>query len=130
MNILDFTFEAGLSSPARLYDLFVTCEAVTPGEFKRRGEGIEIHYGFHPSPFCECMVAATDRGICGLGFVRTGDRDAQIRELKERWENASISKRLEMTEPLVKQIFDFGRAIKKAILGWEASLCLAKESGK
>ena len=50
-NMLDVTYEAGLTSPSRLHDLFVTCEAVTPGEYKSKGEGLVIKYGFHPSPF-------------------------------------------------------------------------------
>jgi len=49
--VLDVTFDTGLSSPSRLYDLFVTLEAVTPGEFKSRGAGLKIRYGFHPTRF-------------------------------------------------------------------------------
>ena len=67
-NLLDVTYEAGLSSPGRLHDLFVTCEAVTPGEYKSKGEGITIWYGYHPSPFGECLLATTERGICGFFF--------------------------------------------------------------
>jgi AraC family transcriptional regulator of adaptative response/methylated-DNA-[protein]-cysteine methyltransferase len=61
-NLLDATFDAGLSSPGRLHDLFVACEAVTPGEYKSGGRGISISYGFHDSPFGECLIAATERG--------------------------------------------------------------------
>jgi AraC family transcriptional regulator of adaptative response/methylated-DNA-[protein]-cysteine methyltransferase len=75
VNLLDVTYEAGLTSPGRLHDLFVTCEAVTPGEFKNRGEGLTITYGFHASPFGECMLATTDRGICGFYFVKEGNRE-------------------------------------------------------
>ena len=66
--------DAGLSSPGRLHDLFVTCEGVTPGEFKARGEGLTITYGLHHSPFGECLIARTERGICWLSFVRNGNR--------------------------------------------------------
>ena len=65
-SILDTTYEAGLSSPSRLHDLFVTHEAITPGEFKQKGAGLTIQYGFHNSPFGECLIALTERGICGL----------------------------------------------------------------
>ena len=75
-NILDAAFDAGLSGPGRLHDLFVACEAVTPGEFKARGEGLTISYGFHGSPFGECLIAQTGRGICWLSFVRNGSRPA------------------------------------------------------
>ena len=68
-NLLDVTYESGLSSPGRLHDLFVNCEAMTPGEFKKQAEGLDIVYGFHPSPFGECLLSMTERGICGLDFV-------------------------------------------------------------
>ena len=65
-NLLDATYEAGLSGPSRLHDLFVSCEAVTPGEVQRRGEGLTVSYGVHPSPFGRCLLAVTERGICNL----------------------------------------------------------------
>jgi AraC family transcriptional regulator of adaptative response/methylated-DNA-[protein]-cysteine methyltransferase len=63
INLLDVTYESGLTSPGRLHDLFVTCEAVTPGQYKAKGEGLEIDYGYHATPFGECVLAKTDRGI-------------------------------------------------------------------
>lgn len=87
-SLLDVTYEAGLSSPSRLHDLFVTCEAITPGQFKKKGAGLTIVYGFHPGPFGECLLAATDRGICGLAFVQNGDRDGALAELKAGWPEA------------------------------------------
>src|SRR3954447_26148785 len=68
-SVLDATYEVGLSGPARLHDLFVTHEAMTPGDFKARGEGLTMRYGFHPSPFGEAVLIATERGLAGLGFV-------------------------------------------------------------
>jgi AraC family transcriptional regulator of adaptative response/methylated-DNA-[protein]-cysteine methyltransferase len=55
-SILDAAYQSGLSGPGRLHDLFVNCDAITPGEYKMRGLGLEISYGFHPSPVGECMV--------------------------------------------------------------------------
>ena len=75
------TFDAGLSGPGRLHDLFVACEAVTPGEFKAQGRGLSISYGFHESPFGECLIAVTGRGICWLSFVRDGSRQTLLAEL-------------------------------------------------
>ena len=69
-NVLDVSFDTGLSSPGRLHDLFVNCEAVTPGEFKDRGDGLCIEYGIHPSPFGDTLLATTARGICCLSFVK------------------------------------------------------------
>ena len=105
-NLLDVTYEAGLTSPGRLHDLFVTCEAVTPGEFKTRGEGLTITCGFHPSPFGECLLATTERGICGLYFVKGGDRDQVFAELKNSWKHAELIEDPEAVRPLVLQIFN------------------------
>ena len=71
-SLLDVTFETGLSSVSRLHDLFLQCEAVTPGEYKKKGQGLTISYGFHPSPFGECLVAVTSRGICWFRFIQHG----------------------------------------------------------
>jgi AraC family transcriptional regulator of adaptative response/methylated-DNA-[protein]-cysteine methyltransferase len=100
VNLLDVTYAAGLTSPGRLYDLFVTCEA---------GEGLTITYGFHASPFGECMLATTDRGICGFYFVKEGNRNHIFSELKYFWKNAEFGS------------YGGGPARKKAILGWEAA---------
>ncbi len=106
VNLLDVTYEAGLTSPSRLHDLFVTCEAVTPGEFKTKGEGLTITYGFHASPFGECMLATTDRGICGFSFVKNGNRNRIVSELKYSWENAALVEDPDVSRSLVNQIFN------------------------
>lgn len=104
-SVLDATYEAGLSSPGRLHDLFVTCEAITPGEFKNKGEGLTITYGFHPSPFGECLLSITERGICGLAFAQNGERAAVLDELKHNWPKAAFVEDPAQTQPLVEQIF-------------------------
>jgi AraC family transcriptional regulator of adaptative response/methylated-DNA-[protein]-cysteine methyltransferase len=104
-NLLDVTYEAGLSSPGRLHDLFVTCEAVTPGEYKSKGEGITIKYGFHPSPFGECLLATTERGICGFFFVKHRDRKDPLTELRFFWKNADIVEDPHASHELVGRIF-------------------------
>jgi AraC family transcriptional regulator of adaptative response/methylated-DNA-[protein]-cysteine methyltransferase len=71
-SVLDTSLEAGLSSPSRLHDLFVTFEAITPGEFKDKGAGLIITYGFHDTTFGRCLLATTPRGICSLIFVENG----------------------------------------------------------
>jgi AraC-like DNA-binding protein len=68
-SVLEATYEVGLSGPSRLYDLFVTYEAMTPGEYKRQGADLEIGYGLCPTPFGQALVLTTDRGIAGLSFV-------------------------------------------------------------
>ena len=88
-NLLDTTYEVGLSSLGRLHDLFVTTEAVSPGEYKSRGAGLTIRYGLHPTPFGECLIGVTERGICHLGFVQTSEGDA-IDNLVSEWKNARM----------------------------------------
>ena len=106
INLLDVTYESGLTSPGRLHDLFVTCEAVTPGEYKAKGEGLEIAYGYHATPFGECMLAKTDRGICNLSFVQNDDRRPVFASLKHRWQNAKLIENPHVTRPFVKRIFN------------------------
>jgi len=105
-NLLDVTYEAGLSSPGRLHDLFVTCEAVTPGEYKRKGEGLTIKYGFHPSPFGECLLATTERGICGFFFVKNRDRKDPLSELRFFWKKADIVEDPHASREMVDRIFN------------------------
>jgi AraC family transcriptional regulator, regulatory protein of adaptative response / methylated-DNA-[protein]-cysteine methyltransferase len=88
-SVLDVSFDVGLSGPGRLHDLFVACEAMTPGEYKAMGGGLEIVYGFAPSPFGESLVGETDRGVCGISFV-DGDREAALDDLKGRWPGAEF----------------------------------------
>jgi AraC family transcriptional regulator of adaptative response/methylated-DNA-[protein]-cysteine methyltransferase len=103
-NLIDATYDAGLSSGGRLHDLFVTLDAVTPGEFRDSGAGLRIVAGFHESPFGLALVATTDRGVCGLTF-HDGDRRAALRELAARWPNATIEERPRVTAPVATRIF-------------------------
>jgi AraC family transcriptional regulator of adaptative response/methylated-DNA-[protein]-cysteine methyltransferase len=104
-SVLDATYDAGLSSPSRLHDLFVNAEAMTPGEFKTKGAGLKINYGFHPSPFGECILVATERGICGLGFVGEGGRLQAIEDFKRRWPAAEFQEDSQKTRPYIERNF-------------------------
>ncbi|HEX6316571.1 MAG TPA: methylated-DNA--[protein]-cysteine S-methyltransferase [Gemmatimonadaceae bacterium] len=88
-NLIHATYDSGLSSGGRLHDLFVTLDAVTPGEFREGGRGLRITAGFHESPFGEALIATTERGICALTF-HEGNRRAALRDLAERWPGATI----------------------------------------
>jgi AraC family transcriptional regulator of adaptative response/methylated-DNA-[protein]-cysteine methyltransferase len=105
VNVLDAAYETGLSGPGRLHDLFVAAEAVTPGEFKSRGEGMLITYGFQPTPFGECLLALTERGICDFIFVERGDRDGALAQLKSRWQRADLRQDERQTQVIVRRIF-------------------------
>jgi AraC family transcriptional regulator of adaptative response/methylated-DNA-[protein]-cysteine methyltransferase len=106
VNLLDVTYESGLSSPGRLHDLFVNCEAVTPGEYKNKGEGLTIKYGFYPSPFGECLLATTERGICGFFFVKNRDRKDPLTELRYFWKQAEIVEDPDASRELIDRIFN------------------------
>src|SRR5690606_15587053 len=73
MPLLEASLELGLSGPGRLHDLFITHEAISPGEYKLRGKGLTIRYGFHSSPFGSALIMATDRGLAGLAFADAGE---------------------------------------------------------
>ncbi len=104
-SLLDAAFEVGLSGPGRLHDLFITWEAMSPGEYKQRGRGLTIDYGFHPSPFGECLLMMTERGVCGLAFVVNGQRDAALEGLAAGWERARLQHDQRATYTLAERIF-------------------------
>ena len=85
----------------------MTTEAVSPGEYKSRGEGVTLRYGLHASPFGKCLVAVTERGICHLGFVqREGSEGDAIDNLVAEWKNARMIEDHKATAPLIEPIFD------------------------
>jgi AraC family transcriptional regulator of adaptative response/methylated-DNA-[protein]-cysteine methyltransferase len=102
---LDTAYDAGLSGGGRLHDLFINLHAVTPGELKRAGAGLTIQYGFHPSPFGECLIATTARGVCHLGFLQPADRRAALAELAAEWPRAQFEEAPRVTTPLARQLF-------------------------
>src|SRR5215217_6394472 len=116
-NLLDTTHQVGLSSLGRLHDLFVTTEAVTPGEYKSHGEGVTIRYGIHLTPFGKCLIGLTEHGICYLGFVQTSEGDA-IDNLVAQWKEAKMIEDYRSTAALVEPIFDlrFSTRIKPLTL--------------
>lgn len=103
-SVLETTYEAGLSSPGRLHDLFVTHEAITPGEFKRQGAGMTIAYGFHPTPFGNCLLAVTERGICNLLFV-AGSRQKTYQMFADNWVGARLVEDRMQTRPFIERLF-------------------------
>lgn len=105
-SLLEATFEAGLSSPGRLHDLFVTHEAVTPGEYKQKGRGLQIQYGFHPTQFGNSLLAISDRGICHLSFVNHHGRTQALTAMQKQWPQAELAEDAEATRPYQNQIFN------------------------
>ena len=106
--VLDVALDSGLSGAGRLHDLFVSAEAVTPGEFKTHGAGVQIDYGFHATPFGTCLLGVTPRGICWLSFVDGAGKRGAFSELKAQWSGASFEERSSSTARVAAQIFASG----------------------
>jgi AraC family transcriptional regulator, regulatory protein of adaptative response / methylated-DNA-[protein]-cysteine methyltransferase len=105
-SILDAALESGLSGPGRLHDLFVTHEAMSPGEWKSGGAGLTLRYGFHPSPFGTAVIIASDRGLAGLAFADPGDEQAALIDLQLRWPRATCVEDQAATAPFAGRVFD------------------------
>ncbi|MDB5642980.1 MAG: methylated-DNA--[protein]-cysteine S-methyltransferase [Hyphomicrobiales bacterium] len=105
-SLLDASLELGLSGPARLHDLFVTQEAMTPGEYKTGGAGLAFAYGFHSSPFGEALAVVAPRGLAGLGFVDAAGREAALADMRRRWPKAEFREDAAATAPYVRRAFD------------------------
>ncbi|AFL54494.1 AraC family transcriptional regulator of adaptative response/methylated-DNA-[protein]-cysteine methyltransferase [Sinorhizobium fredii] len=106
MPLLETSIEVGLSGPGRLHDLFVTHEAMSPGEWKARGTGLTIRYGFHPSPFGTALVMVTDRGLAGLAFADAGEERASFEDMSRRWPNATYREDSAATARYAARIFN------------------------
>jgi len=103
--LLEVADALGLSSGSRLYDHFVQLEALSPGEFKRRGEGVTIEYAVHDTPFGEAFIGATPRGICQLGFLDDAGVDKHLADLSARWPRARLCENHQRTRSLIDKIF-------------------------
>jgi AraC family transcriptional regulator of adaptative response/methylated-DNA-[protein]-cysteine methyltransferase len=104
-SVLDAALDAGLSGPARLHDLFITHDALSPGQYKQRGAGLDVGYGFVESPFGECLLAASRVGICWLSFVVEGGRPAALEDLRERFPQARLVRDEAGVRPLAARAF-------------------------
>jgi AraC family transcriptional regulator of adaptative response/methylated-DNA-[protein]-cysteine methyltransferase len=105
-SVLDAAYAVGLSGPSRLHDLFVTHEAMSPGEWKAGGEGLTLSYGFHVSPFGDALVIATDRGLAGLAFADPDERARALADMQRRWPRAQFREETTRTAVLARRIFD------------------------
>jgi AraC family transcriptional regulator, regulatory protein of adaptative response / methylated-DNA-[protein]-cysteine methyltransferase len=104
-TVLDAAFDAGLSGPGRLHDLTVRVYGATPGELKTEGEGLTIRYGVQASPFGECFLAATEKGICALSFPPGRQAEAAIGLLRTQWRKANLVEDRKITKALADRIF-------------------------
>jgi len=106
LPLLETSLELGMSGPGRLHDLFVTHEAMSPGDYKSRGAGLTIRYGYHISPFGIALVMVTDRGLAGLAFADAGGERAAFADMSSRWPNATYVEDMAATAPYAARVFD------------------------
>lgn len=101
---LTAAYDAGLSGSGRLHDLMISCEAMTPGEIRAGGLGVELHYGVAPSPFGLALAGWTRRGLCYLAFL-DDDLAKRHAELLSQWPNATVVADEQGASALLAQIF-------------------------
>ena len=104
-NLLETSLDAGLSGPSRLHDLCLKIEAMTPGDYAKGGAGVEILYGFHPSPFGIALILATAKGVCGLAFGDEGEEKRIFADMRSRWPKANYREAHALTAKIAAQIF-------------------------
>ena len=129
-TLLGAALETGLSGTGRLHDLFLTWEAMSPGDYARGGEGLVIRWGWFDSPFGPALVMATDKGICGIGFAESAEDAAAYQDLVRRWPQATFARDPTALRPLVEAAFG-GKATGLHLIGgpfqikvWEALLAI------
>lgn len=103
-TVLETSLAAGLSGAGRLHDLMINIHGMSPGELRQGGADLTIRYGVHDSPFGQCLLAVTKRGVCGLTFLTDGLAPA-VTELAQRWPHAQLIKSPRVTRPVVERIF-------------------------
>lgn len=130
-TVFDTALTTGLSGPSRLHDLFVSWEAMTPGEYALRGEGLSISYGWFDSPFGDLLALATQRGICGLAFAAETGRAAAEEDLFSRWPRAHFSEDKSAIQPWIEAVLNSKGEAKLLLSGsplqvkvWEALLSI------
>lgn len=104
-TVLDSALSSGLSGPGRLHDLLITTQAMTPGEAKRKGLGVDVNYGFGMTPFGEALLAWTDKGVCFLGFCHETGREHTRNHLKQQWPDANLTENNSATGKKLAEIF-------------------------
>ncbi|WP_158916468.1 methylated-DNA--[protein]-cysteine S-methyltransferase [Caulobacter sp. S45] len=115
-SVLDAALDVGLSGPSRLHDLFVAQEGVTPGQARRRGEGVTLRYGYGPSSFGRALVVVAPKGLCGLGFVDDAD-DTGLEDMHRRWPAAEWLRDDAVALDYARRIFAADETPPMALMG-------------
>ena len=104
-SVLDAAIDSGLSGPGRLHDLCLKLEAASPGEIKSGGHGLDFTWGIAPSPFGQCFVAWTNRGLHSIQFVDHQEANETVTELREAWPKAHFSQDDSQAETCISEVF-------------------------
>ncbi|BEV71632.1 methylated-DNA--[protein]-cysteine S-methyltransferase [Paludibacterium sp. THUN1379] len=90
-DVLQTAQAVGLSSPSRLHELVLHCEALTPGDIQRGGQGLTLGWGWGASPFGAALLAWSAHGLCHLAFA---EAPAAVSEavLQARWPAARLQR--------------------------------------
>ena len=127
-TVLDTALSTGLSGPSRLHDLFLTWEAMSPGDYARGGASLTIAWGWFDTPFGPAVVMGTHRGICGMGFAADMGEAAAFEDLQRRWPLADFVEDPARLRPWVQAALG-GQSAPLALMGapfqikvWEALL--------
>ncbi len=107
---LDTADTVGLSGSGRLHDLFVRWEAMSPGDYAKGGDGLEILWGWFESPFGPALIMGTEKGICGIGFAVEEGAENTMSDLRARWPNAKFIEDTSALAPLVDLAFPSDQA--------------------
>lgn len=102
-TLFETAYKTGLSGTGRLHDLFVKIEGMTPGEYKNKGENLNINYSFEENLFGRILVASTRKGICYMGF--SDNKDIAFTELKKRFSKASFTQQKDEIQQNALQIY-------------------------
>ena len=108
-TVLDAALASGLSGPGRLHDLFITTQAMTPGEAKRKGQGVDMNFGYGSTPFGEALLGWTEKGVCFLGFSHEQGRQHSWSHLTRQWPDAILTDNSSMAQQKLTDIFDTGQ---------------------
>jgi AraC family transcriptional regulator of adaptative response/methylated-DNA-[protein]-cysteine methyltransferase len=104
-SVLAASLDTGLSGPGRLHDHFVTLEAVTPGEYQRKGKGLDIRWGVQPCPFGWALIGLTVRGVCWLSLHSSPTAKAGMAALTDCWPGAELIRDDALAEQYIRRIF-------------------------
>lgn len=121
----------GFSGKTRLHDLFITWEAMSPGNYARKGEGLELYFEYYPSLFGEMVAMGTSRGLCGIAFSSVMGREEALRDLCSRWPRANFRQGGKYIDHLVLPLISLEGSTRALVAGapfqikvWEALISI------